>query len=72
MKVRILMTPPLAEMDGIQLGNMIPGTVREVSPSIGVWLVAEGYAVLEMREQREQLPRNPCAVVNDRRRRNRY
>lgn len=64
------MTPPQAEMDGVQLGNMIPGAVREVSPSIGVWLVAEGYAVLEMREQSEHISRNPIAVVNDRRRRN--
>ena len=36
-------------MDGIRLDHLDPDTVHEVSPAIGVWLMAEGYAVLEMR-----------------------
>ena len=28
---------------------MRPGSVREVSPSIGAWLIAQGYAEPEMR-----------------------
>ena len=49
MKVRITTTPPEFEMDGIRLDHLDPGTVREVSPAIGSWLMAEGHAVLEMR-----------------------
>jgi len=49
-KVRIKATPPELEMDGIRLDHLDPGTVHEVSPAIGVWLMAEGYAVLEMRD----------------------
>lgn len=65
MKVRILATPDIAEMDGIHLCDMRPGTVREVSPSIGAWLIAEGFAVPEMRSQREQMEPDPCATAND-------
>ncbi len=38
-------------MDGIQLDKLTPGSVREVSSSIGSWLMAEGYAQLEMRQE---------------------
>jgi hypothetical protein len=37
------------EMDGVRLDNLRPGTVHHVSPSIGAWLIAEGYAEPEMR-----------------------
>jgi hypothetical protein len=36
-------------MDGVDLKGMEPGVVREVSASIGSWLIAEGYAEPEMR-----------------------
>jgi hypothetical protein len=36
-------------MDGVNLDRLAPGTVRDVSPSIGSWLIAEGYAEPEMR-----------------------
>lgn len=49
MKVRIKKTPDEEELDGVRLDDMRPGTVREVSPSIGAWLVTERYAVPEMR-----------------------
>jgi hypothetical protein len=48
-KVRISKTPDIAEMDGVRLDDMRPGSVREVSPSIGSWLIAERYAEPEMR-----------------------
>ena len=49
MKVRIRKTPEQEELDGVRLDGMMPGAVREVSPSIGAWLIAQQYAVAEMR-----------------------
>jgi hypothetical protein len=48
-KVRIRRTPEEEELDGVRLDSMRPGLVREVSPSIGSWLIVERYAVPEMR-----------------------
>jgi hypothetical protein len=48
-KVRIRKTPEEEELDGVRLDSMRPGVVREVSPSIGAWLIVERYAVPEMR-----------------------
>jgi len=48
-KVRIRKTPDEDELDGVRLDDLRPGTVREVSSSIGAWLVTERYAVPEMR-----------------------
>jgi 5,10-methenyltetrahydromethanopterin hydrogenase len=53
-KVRIRETPSEAEVDGVNLTKYTPGTVREVSSSIGSWLIAEGYAEPEMRTSRGQ------------------
>jgi hypothetical protein len=54
-KVRIRTTPREAEVDGVKLDGLTPGSIREVSSTIGLWLVAEGYAVPEMRsEEREE------------------
>jgi hypothetical protein len=52
-KVRIKETPREDELDGVRLNSMKPGTVREVSASIGAWLIAERYAVPEMRRENE-------------------
>ena len=49
-KVRITRTPDIEELDGIRLDDMRPGAVREVSSSIGSWLIAERYAEPEMRD----------------------
>jgi hypothetical protein len=46
-------------MDGIRLDHLDPGTVREVSPTIGAWLMAEGYGVLEMRNPAHKDQRSP-------------
>ena len=49
MKVRIKRTPAEKEIDGVTLTGMLPGSVRDVSPELGIWLIAEGYADSEMR-----------------------
>ena len=49
MRVRIKVTPREHELDGVRLDTLKRGSVREVSSSIGSWLIAEGYAVPEMR-----------------------
>jgi hypothetical protein len=48
-KVRIRRTPREPEVDGVQLSGFRPGTVRDVSPLLGAWLIAERYAEPEMR-----------------------
>lgn len=53
-RVRILETPSEREVDGVSLSSFVPGTVREVSPSIGSWLIAQGYALPEMRSSQTQ------------------
>jgi hypothetical protein len=50
-KVRISKTPDIAEIDGVRLDDMRPGTVREVSSSVGSWLIAERFAEPEMRSE---------------------
>lgn len=74
-RVRIKETPQEREIDGVKLDGLTPGTVRDVSPSIGSWLVAEGYAEVEMRhaprDGEEELNRdgvNDPRSVTDRRR----
>ena len=49
-KVRITETPRELELDGIRLDKFARGEVRDVSPSIGSWLIAQGYAEPEMRQ----------------------
>jgi len=49
-KVRIIETPREKEVDGVRLDWFQRGEVRDVSPSIGSWLIAEGYAEPEMRQ----------------------
>ena len=48
-KVRIKKTPREDELDGVRLDSLQPGMVKEVSASLASWLVAERYAVPEMR-----------------------
>ena len=50
MKVRITKAPRESEVDGLRLDRFNPGDVREVSPILGTWLIAERYAVPEMRK----------------------
>jgi hypothetical protein len=41
--------PREEELEGLKLDNFVPGTVKDVSPSVASWLIAQGYAVVEMR-----------------------
>ena len=49
MRVRIKTRPLEPDVDGVSLDSFTVGTVRDVSTSLGSWLVAQGYADLEMR-----------------------
>jgi hypothetical protein len=49
MKVRIMETPREPEVDGVTMDGLAPGMIREVSASIGSWLIVRGYAEPEMR-----------------------
>jgi hypothetical protein len=48
-RVRITEAPQEQEIDGVKLDRMQPGTVRDVSPTVGSWLIVNGYAYPEMR-----------------------
>ena len=50
MKVRITEKPREQELDGVRLDKLERGAIREVSPSIGSWLITQGYADPEMRQ----------------------
>lgn len=44
------------DVDGLVLDRLRTGTVVEVSPTVGSWLIAEGYADPEMRQSaREEI-----------------
>ena len=49
-RVRITEKPRERELDGVRLDRLERGSVREVSPSIGSWLITQGYAAPEMRQ----------------------
>jgi len=53
-RIRIKRTPREEELDGVRLDGLQPGMVKEVSASVGSWLVAEGYALPEMRRNTEE------------------
>ena len=53
MKVRIRATPEEQEIDGLNLHLLRPDTVVDVSATLGVWLIAQGYADPEMRSTRD-------------------
>jgi hypothetical protein len=75
-KVRIKTTPKEAELDGIRLDTLNRGDVREVSAILGSWLIAQGYAVPEMRhasrEQQEYSGVIDLDLAHDRRRSSDY
>jgi len=75
MRVRITEKPREQELDGVRLDRMERGSVRDVSSSIGSWLITQGYADTEMRreyfEENQDLSgiRRPREIAHDRRRR---
>lgn len=72
-KIRIKSTPVEEEIDGVKLGVLVPGTVRNVSSVLGLWLIAQGYAQPEMRadagEPGSSPLRPPRSSCNDQQRR---
>ena len=57
----------------MRLDTLEPGMIREVSASIGAWLIAQGYAKSEMRSapregQRQSVVNLPPDVAHERRR----
>ena len=63
MRVRIT-RPPTGVVDGISLEHYHPGLTYDLTPVLAEYLVAEGFATLEMRAQR----RSARARDRDRRR----
>ena len=60
----------------MRLDHFVVGNVLDVSASIGTWLIAQGYALPEMRtsarrdeERRDSIVKNFRTSANDRRRR---
>ncbi len=49
-KIRITAAPRERELDGVPLDCFRPGTVCYVSASVASWLIAQGYASVEMRQ----------------------
>lgn len=65
MKVRIKRTPREDELDGVRLDGLQPGMVKEVSASVGSWLIAERYADAEMRRISEDSEFSTVKDVQD-------
>jgi hypothetical protein len=55
-RVRITETPREQELDGVALDTLQRGTVHDVSSILGSWLLAQGYAQVEMRQGVDALP----------------
>jgi hypothetical protein len=55
-RVRITQRPREPEIEGVKLDRMQPGSVRDVSPIVGTWLVVKGYAYPEMRRSEDEPP----------------
>ena len=51
MRIRIKARPHESEIDGVALSTLVPGCVLDMSSSLGLWLIAQGYAQPEMREE---------------------
>jgi hypothetical protein len=48
-RVRIRERPRERDIEGVKLDALRPGSVCDVSPALGSWLIVQGYAVPEMR-----------------------
>jgi hypothetical protein len=70
-RVRIKERPREHDIEGVSLDTLRPGSVCDVSASIGSWLIVQGYAYPEMRwtpEDDEIAARPPKNDLPDRRR----
>lgn len=69
MRVRITERPRETEIEGVRLDRMQPGTIRDVSPAVGTWLVVKGYAYPEMRSADDEGPAGEEPRDHERRKR---
>jgi hypothetical protein len=53
-RVRITDRPRERDIEGVSLDRMLPGTVCDVSSSVGTWLIVQGYGYPEMRRATEE------------------
>jgi hypothetical protein len=72
-RVRITTRPRELNIEGVDLDTLRPGTVCDVSVSVGTWLVVQGYAYPEMRRSEDDGndpsdDAEPLPVERDRRR----
>lgn len=67
-RIRIIVTPKERELDGVSLEVFRPGKVSDVSSSLGAWLIANGYALGEMRRA-APIATDPATVRSKDRRR---
>ena len=70
MRLRIVRSPVERELDGLKLDGFLPGLLVDVTPSVALWLIAQEYAVLEMRQPTNDPAdgRTPLQTDGDRRR----
>jgi hypothetical protein len=70
-RVRITVRPRERDIEGMSLDTLRPGSVCDVSASIGSWLIVKGYAYPEMRRgpEEDERPTRPVKRnLTDRRR----
>jgi hypothetical protein len=71
-RVRIKERPREHDIEGVSLDTLRPGSVCDVSATIGSWLIVQGYAYPEMRQTPEDDPfaaeRRPASDLPERRR----
>jgi hypothetical protein len=70
-RVRITVRPRERDIEGMSLDTLRPGSVCDVSASIGTWLIVKGYAYPEMRRgpEEDEFPARPVKRnLSDRRR----
>ena len=63
-KVRITHTPRERELDGVRLDVLKIGMVRDLSPTLGSWLIMQGYAEPEMRSATRRSEQAADIVIN--------
>ena len=44
MRIKVLRTPTLADLDGLDLRHFAPGTIYDVGTALGAVMLAEGWA----------------------------
>jgi hypothetical protein len=68
-RVRIITKPREHDIEGVSLDTLRPGRVCDVSPTIGSWLIVQGYAYPEMRRtDDDEIVGQPKSASPERRR----